>query len=412
MEREDKIANLSLKIMQNCRTELTALFPMLNGAFSELKIVFRHKSGIFGTDGKSIYIDPAVLIERFKNDPKIVKRGYIHMVLHCMYLHIFREKREPAAVWNLSCDMAAEKIIESLGCDALDIVKTDIKEKCLEILGGKAKSPDEIFGMINSGAFPFSIDEMQDAFYFDDHIVWATSKNKDTWLHILAFTKRHDGGKRRGITAGNDTETAKIKDERKYDYRSFLRQFTHLREEVTLDNESFDYVYYNFGMEHYGNLPFIEPLEYREVNRLSELVIAIDTSGSCDKETVERFLSETFSIFKEKENFFTKMKVYIIQCDLMIQDVTVIHSEEELKEYGKSIVIKGRGGTDFTPVFRYADDLSEKKELKDLKAVLYFTDGDGAFPRVKPNYEAAFVLLKDSGKPDLVPPWAITLMID
>lgn len=56
-------------------------------------------------------------------------------------------------------------------------------------------------------------------------------------------------------------------------------------------------------MEHYGNLPLIEPLEYKEVNRLEELVIAIDTSGSCDGETVRRFLEETYSILSEKENF-------------------------------------------------------------------------------------------------------------
>ncbi|MFQ7786761.1 MAG: hypothetical protein ACLRIP_01095 [Blautia massiliensis (ex Durand et al. 2017)] len=59
-------------------------------------------------------------------------------------------------------------------------------------------------------------------------------------------------------------------------------------------------------MEHYGNLPLIEPLEYKEVNRLEELVIAIDTSGSCDGETVRRFLGETYSILSEKENFSIK----------------------------------------------------------------------------------------------------------
>lgn len=87
------------------------------------------------------------------------------------------------------------------------------------------------------------------------------------------------------------------------DYRKFLKQFA-ATEEVELDTESFDYIFYHFGMEHYGNLPLIEPLEYKEVNRLEELVIAIDTSGSCSKETVQRFLGETYSILSEKENFF------------------------------------------------------------------------------------------------------------
>ena len=42
-----------------------------------------------------------------------------------------------------------------------------------------------------------------------------------------------------------------------------------------MDEDSFDYIFYNFGMEQYRNLPLIEPLEYKEVNRLEELVIDV-----------------------------------------------------------------------------------------------------------------------------------------
>ena len=59
--------------------------------------------------------------------------------------------------------------------------------------------------------------------------------------------------------------------ESKYDYRKFLQRFTFPREEVELDTESFDYIFYNFGMEQYGSMPLIEPLEYKEVRRLEEL---------------------------------------------------------------------------------------------------------------------------------------------
>ena len=177
-----------------------------------------------------------------------------------------------------------------------------------------------------------------------------------------------------------------------------------------MDTESFDYVFYHYGMEHYGNMPLIEPLEYKEVNRLEELVIAIDTSGSCSRETVQRFLGETYGILSEKENFFRRMKVYIVQCDCQVQDVTVIHSEEEWKRYSKEIQIHGRGGTDFRPVFRYVQELKEKKGMQNLKALIYFTDGDGMYPQCKPEYETAFAFVKETPKMDLVPPWALRLL--
>lgn len=125
--------------------------------------------------------------------------------------------------------------------------------------------------------------------------------------------------------------------ESRYDYRKFLQRFTFPREEVELDTESFDYIFYNFGMEQYGSMPLIEPLEYKEVRRLEELVIAIDTSGSCSREVVSRFLSETYAILSRQENFFRRMKVYFIQCDCLIQDVALIRNREDWLAYEKKI---------------------------------------------------------------------------
>lgn len=111
------------------------------------------------------------------------------------------------------------------------------------------------------------------------------------------------GGKRRGENRGGQSEELSEIEKGKYDYRRFLRRFTVTREEMKLDQDAFDPVAYYYGMERYGNLPMIEPLETREGNRLEELVIAIDTSGSCKKEMVARFLGETRRILEEKENF-------------------------------------------------------------------------------------------------------------
>ena len=89
----------------------------------------------------------------------------------------------------------------------------------------------------------------------------------------------------------------------------------------------------------------------------------------------------------------------------------MIHSEEEWKAYSRNIRIQGRGGTDFRPVFTYVQEQRQKKELKNLKALIYFTDGDGLYPQAKPEYETAFVFLKKTDKMDLVPGWATKLLI-
>ena len=161
----------------------------------------------------------------------------------------------------------------------------------------------------------------------------------------------------------------------------------------------------------YQNMPFIEPLEYTETKRLEELVIAIDTSSSCSREMVQFFLEETAGMLGNQENFFKKFTVYLIQCDSFIQDVVLITSMEEWKRYSRKIKIQGRGGTDFRPVFEYIETLKQKKKLKHLKGLIYFSDGDGIFPNQEPDYETAFAFLGEPKENVKIPKWVLSLSL-
>ena len=51
-------------------------------------------------------------------------------------------------------------------------------------------------------------------------------------------------------------------------------------------------------------------------------------------------------------------------------------------------------------------------ELKDLKALLFFTDGDGVYPEEPPRYETAFLFVNREDAETRVPPWAIPVLLD
>ena len=46
-----------------------------------------------------------------------------------------------------------------------------------------------------------------------------------------------------------------------------------------------------------------------------------------------------------------------------------------------------------------------------LRGVVYFTDGMGIYPRKRPPYDAAFVLLEEPPLSVKLPPWAIRLVL-
>lgn len=406
-------SELGVQVLQNCLGELLSLFPQLDAAFGALRFVPDPALPGIGTDGEAVRFSPPELLRRYRDNPAAVRRGYLHMLLHCLYLHPFQGRS--GRLWGLAADLAVEQVIENAAVPRLAPPPDPAREQCLRILGKEARSAEEVYGMLRDGVFPFPMDALEAAFSFDTHSLWAMEPpqreaGRQKWRALSSGAGR--GGASAGRSAGDGAEVLDVPRQGTYDYRRFLRQFTTRREEVLLDPESFDQIFYYHGMEHYGSLPLIEPLEYQEVNRLEELVIAIDTSGSCSAETVRQFLAETWAIVSARENFFRKMKVWLIQCDCLVQSVTVIRSAEEWMESGSRITIQGRGGTDFTPVFRCVEELRRKKELRNLKALLYFTDGDGVYPKARTDYQTAFVFLYKNDKMDQVPPWAVRLVLE
>ena len=195
-------------------------------------------------------------------------------------------------------------------------------------------------------------------------------------------------------------------------FQDFLRKFSVDREELKTDPESFDYGYYYFGLSQYGNMPLIEENEYREKRKIPELVIAIDTSYSTKGEMVKRFLEEALAILADKGAFFSKCRVHIIECDDRIRKDLLIEDAEEMERYRERFEVSGGYGTDFRPVFHYIEDLQKKGELKELKALLYFTDGRGRYPKYAPSYTAAFIFPRGEDIDDENAPfWALKLYI-
>jgi len=203
----------------------------------------------------------------------------------------------------------------------------------------------------------------------------------------------------------------------KTDYHEFLRKFAVLGEEMRINDEEFDYIYYTYGLDLYEDIPLIEPLEYKEVKKIREFVIAIDTSASVKGELVTSFLQKTFEILTQEDVFFNQTELHIIECDTSIQNITVIRKQEQLRNYIYGLehadsLLHGFGGTDFRPVFAYVKDRQEQGDLRNLQGLLYFTDGDGIYPEMPADYHTAFLFTQKADASVKVPIWAMKVLLD
>ena len=183
-------------------------------------------------------------------------------------------------------------------------------------------------------------------------------------------------------------------------------------EELKVNDEEFDYIYYTYGLEHYGNMPLIEPLEFKDEKRVRDFVIVLDTSASCMGATVRAFLKKTYDILKGTESLASKVNVHIIQCDSEVRSDVRITSDKDFDDYIAHGKLTGYGGTDFRPAFEYVDALVEDDEFENFKGLIYFTDGYGIYPGKAPDYDCMFVFVKkDDMKPE-VPWWGIRVELE
>ena len=533
-----ELDEMGKRILDASRTELYLSMRFLGPALHSLGWIMDLSTAFVGTDAAMIRFNPNYLFQLYVNRPRFLNHTYLHMILHCVFRHMFtaREK-EDRELWDLASDIAVDAIIDSMEYRAVAELTPEYRQKWYSRL------EEEIHVLTAERIYQYFIErkrnyleEMQLAqiFAYDDHSFWermedeeenpsgensrqknsdnspsgnTDSKNdsendsendsghgnddpdskkdsqtgnkennkeenkeknsernarrqrpsgrqdeggnkdsdrrngdekndekngeKNTFEKSVRKLKKIENlnrqwketsermeaellasGKEASQDRGSLDRILSISNRRRTDYREFLRKFAILREVTTIDPDSFDYGFYNYGLEVYGNMPLIEENEYREMNRIRTLVIAIDTSASCQEILVQRFLNETAAVLRNIGQFFSSSEVHIIECDEHVQDEIVVRDISDLEKYAESFHVKGGFGTDFRPVFSYIEEKRRTGEIRDMEALMYFTDGMGIYPEKPTDYDTAFVFFNDEELDDTkVPDWAMKLYI-
>lgn len=421
-------------------------------------------------NGERLFYNSRFVLERFFESDELLIHDYLHMIMHCIFKHPF-ENNIHIPLWDMACDIAVENVIEELcsneinsGGGGLGVVTYDenasARRSELQVLREKLKvmSAEKIYKHYQH-LTDDEIEVKRSIFKSDEHDLWyvraaagsgiggdgdqdGEGNNDETsgqnsrdrnrpgqnsmsredlrkmWedasrqvqMDLETFSKncgRETGGLQRNLEDVN---------RERYDYTEFLHKFAVRHEAMKINDDEFDYIPYVFGLMNYDNMPFVEPLEYKEVKKIRDFVIAIDTSGSTYFTHAHYFIQKTYNILKSTESFASRVNVHIVQCDTRIQRVDKISSLSELEEYLKTMTINGGGGTVLQPVFDYVEKQVKNKEFTNLKGIIFFTDGYAVFPKREPDFLTAFVLL-DEGlggafKPPEMPPWAITLILE
>lgn len=492
---------LGTEILYAARNELLVSMRFLEMAFPVLMPVMDQMTFFLGSDGSYLYYNARFLAERYCLNPVEVHRGYLHILCHGIFRHMFlyrqgglfgsrKENRlqtahgrgstdksavckdismEPETeeigqqLWNLACDMTVEYLIDHLEEPCVRKLVSEERLEWYRRLEGQffVITAERVFGYLEKlGLNAGERDRLSLLFLSDDHRYWyeaqrdadspggpenddgtaarslenepgATKDDATAQQHLAQAQEREKGARQewdkasekilhgmdayfsaRGSVPEVFSKMLRRSRQKKTDYRSFLRKFASVQEDMQVDVDSFDYGYYAYGLSMYGNLPLIEELEYKERFSIQEFVIALDTSGSCMGEKLRSFVAETFLLLQQSDRFGRDSRIYLLQCDDEVREAVLITSRQEAEDYLENFQARGNGGTDFRPVFAYVEELRKEGKLKHLGGLLYFTDGCGIYPKTCTAYRTAFVFLGEEGAEAKTPPWAMKVVLE
>ena len=441
------------RILYQARSELYVNMHFLDVALSSLGFEADWARNGLAVDGAVIFYGPEFLLKLYKKGRVSISRAYLHMVFHCLFCHMYTRKGRKKELWDLACDIAMEAVIDGLYQKCVHVPQSPLRRETYlrlkrqlaeqenrrgaqpgkmtdgadrlkqERAGSTVLTAERIYRALSQMELSDRrLGQLQSEFKVDDHDLWEQDENprqaitrQNQWndkrekmqTQMETMGSRDESGENESLQ-----DMLRVENRERYDYRQFLRRFSVLKEEIEVDPDSFDPVFYSYGMSLYGNMPLIEPLESKEVSRIEDFVIVIDTSMSCSGELVQRFLEETCDVLSESETYFRKIRIHILQCDDKVQSDVLIESAEDLKAYMEQFQIMGFGGTDFRPAFEYVNELRSKREVDRLRGLIYFTDGKGIYPVQAPVYDAAFVFIEHLYSDESVPAWAMKVVLE
>jgi len=387
--------------LSRARTQLLLNQPFFGTLCLRLKLQATTSFPTMATDGRRLIYNPA-FVERLT--PAELEGVLAHEVMHCALAHHCRRGERAARLWNRAADYAINPILIASGMslpkDALidsqfaDLGAEEIYAQLSKQKPGsfvaqgqppsKGQSGDSGAGDHGAGegsaqassdltqpvppsaqpqpdmgsavsASPDNVreggfGEVLDAVGEDDKAASQAESSRQTREWAIAAEQAMRSAKACGREPAGMERKLQAARESRLDWRAILREF------IAACNPS-DYRWSPPNRRFVSSGLYLPSVEPRGVG---EIAIVVDTSGSIGEQELEQFAGEINAIASDAE----PSAMYVIYCDAEVQIVQKFCPKEPI-----TLSLRGGGGTDFVPPFRWLEENGIEP-----KCLIYLTD--------------------------------------
>jgi predicted metal-dependent peptidase len=380
-------------IVSGALVRLTARSPFLASLALFARVEASQAVPTAATDGQNVYFNPAFFE---KLSPSEVEAVLLHEVLHAALLHVGRRGMREAERWNIAADIVVNGILAREGYDLPKGALRDAglerysAEEVYDLLArrerrrgqaGEAKAGEEGAkrqqrgragaGSAEAGeaALPGLGDLLEqppgDAPAGTTPEGSGREAGERYWRSALQQVKAGLKSTVHGTVPGDLARELGQAEGAQLDWRTYLWRFV---VQTPVDFEGFD-------RRFVGRRMYLDTLAGERVR----VYIAVDTSGSIDREALSAFMAEVEAIRAAYPH---------LECHLYYADAK-LHGPYLLDRVSAPPLPKGGGGTDFRP---FVAALEAQGDHGTPSVAIYLTDGYGQFPKRAPAIPMLWVI--------------------
>jgi predicted metal-dependent peptidase len=301
----------------------------------------------------------------------------LHELLHVILLHPFRRGSRDQLLWSVACDMAVNGLLpdqyktsEAVTVEAVSMkIGKEIESgKTAEFYYDILQEGEEAFSFFTIEGDSILISEGSHSLRADVIPDQTAAQAELRALEQDIVQTLEEAGENGELPPELEDSIAEVYREYRLNWRIILKRFLTGRGKIIIRKS------YKRQSRRYENLPGTK----RSVG--VHALLALDESGSISDTLVKEFYHELTEI-----NRITGVSILVTRFDTQCSEPV------PLSQFLMNSKREKRGGTDFRPIFRLADE-------RRIPLVIIFTDGDGDVPS-EVNQKTLWVLTKNAKKP-------------
>ena len=139
-ELQVRLITAAKDIFELVRSRLFIDFRFMSSAIGRLDILNDDMVRTVSTEGNRLYYNARYVIKTYEAEAEALNRTYMHSVLHCVFRHPFVSGSINRRLWDISCDIAVENIINEMNHKDLSCAGEQHEERFIERLKEQIKS--------------------------------------------------------------------------------------------------------------------------------------------------------------------------------------------------------------------------------------------------------------------------------